>query len=129
MKFEEHGIYEITVENNLLLVDATGPFNEELIISYRKALEAAIKLLEVGKWNQIITVRETSIFTPEAELALSNSLKERKLRGLLRSCVIVGELNSRAIAIKQMSRCYLYAEIENQFFTTFAEAKQWLNSF
>ena len=47
MKFEEHGIFEITVKDGLLLVDATGPFNEELVISYRKALQAAVKLLEV----------------------------------------------------------------------------------
>ena len=33
MKFEEHGIYEMKVEGYLLLVDATGPFNEKLINS------------------------------------------------------------------------------------------------
>ena len=89
MKFEEHGVYEMKVEGDLLLVDATGPFNEELINSYRYALESCIHFLEIKQWNQIITLHEMSLFTPEAEEALTQSLIDRKSRGLVFCGVVI----------------------------------------
>ena len=56
----EHGIFEVKIEGNLLLVDATGPFNEELIIQYEKALKTCIQSLEASEWNQVITLHQMS---------------------------------------------------------------------
>jgi hypothetical protein len=35
MQFEQHGVYTVKVEDSILIVDATGPFNAELIAAYR----------------------------------------------------------------------------------------------
>lgn len=86
MKFTEHGIFEIKIEADLLLVDATGPFNEELIKSYQHSLEACIQVLEVTHWNQIITLHQMSVFTPDAEQSLTKTLINRKSRGLKKQC-------------------------------------------
>jgi len=128
MIFIEHGIYEIKVKAGLLLVDATGPFNEETIISYKKALESSVKQLETSKWNQIIVLRQLSLFTPGAEQALTENLIERKSRGLENSAVIGTNLMSKSMVMKQMSRCYDTANIAHQYFNTLADAKAWLAS-
>jgi len=43
VNFIEHGIFEVKIEDELLLVDATGPFNKELLIQYENALESCIQ--------------------------------------------------------------------------------------
>jgi len=58
MVFMEHGLFEVKIEGKLLLVDATRPFNEELIIRYEKALENCINALEVSEWYQMITLHQ-----------------------------------------------------------------------
>jgi hypothetical protein len=74
MIFMEHGLFKVKVEGKLLLVDATGPFNEELLIKYQKALESCIQTLELSEWNQIITLHQLRLFTPEAEQVLTHTM-------------------------------------------------------
>lgn len=126
MIFTEHGIYEVKVEAGILLVDATGPFNEETIISYQKALESCVKQLENGKWDQIVILHQLSLFTPEAEQMLTKSLMARKLRGLENCAVVDANLISKDLVMKQMSRCYDAAEIPHQYFNNLIDAKRWL---
>ena len=95
MKFKEHGVFEVKVEGQLLLVDATGPFNDELLKHYRDALESCIQRLEVGQWNQIVTLHQTSIFTPEAEETLTQSLIERRSRGLIACSVVIADVDCK----------------------------------
>ncbi len=126
MFFTEHGIFEVKVEDNTLLVDATGPFNEELIIKYEKSLESCIGTLEHTNWNQIIILRQFSVFTPEAEQKLTQTLRNRKSKGLVACVVVLKDIESEALVKSQMSRCYEYANIKYEFTTSVDDAKKWL---
>ncbi|TPH13433.1 hypothetical protein [Litorilituus lipolyticus] len=126
MKFEEHGIFEVKVEGRLLLVEATGPFNEELINQYQSALKSCINTLQGSSWNQVITLHDMSLFTPEAEQALTHSLIERHNKGLESCGVVIGDVNCKALVSAQMSRCYQKANVKHKYFTTLEEAKAWL---
>jgi hypothetical protein len=125
MIFIEHGIFEVKVEGNLLLVDATGPFNEELIKSYQHALERCISHLEDSTWNQVITLHQLSLFTPEAENLLIKTLLNRKSRRLVACGVIVEGTECKTLLKEQLSRCYSNAGVQHQFFRTIDEAKIW----
>lgn len=129
MIFEAHGVFEVKVEGRLLLVDATGPFNEELIGQYKKALESCIQHLESAPWHQIITLHDTSIFTPDAEKALTRTLIDRKARGLLASAVVMQSGDYKTIVQDQMSRSYRAADVHYQFFSSIVEAHVWVKQF
>ncbi len=128
MKFIEHGIFEVRTEEQLLLVDATGPFNEELIISYQKSLESCIQSLQETEWNQIITLHCMSVFTPKAADALTETLINRKSRGLQRSAVVYGDVDCKVMLVEQIGRCYKKAEVGYQFFNTLEKAQEWIKS-
>lgn len=128
MYFSEHGIFEVKVEGQLLLVDATGPFNEELILQYEKALETCIKTLEVSEWKQIITLHDFSLFTPEAEKKLTQTLINRKSRGLIACAVVFINVEAEYLIKAQMSRCYNHAGIKHVFTSSINEAKKWHHS-
>jgi len=126
MIFMEHGVFEVRIEGNLLLVDATGPFNEELIIQYERALEACIHTLEVSQWNQVITLHQLSLFTPEAEQILTNTVINRKSRGLKACAIVLMNVEGESLIKNQMSRCYDHASVKHNYTTSIHDANKWL---
>ncbi|EPJ49740.1 MAG: hypothetical protein OFPI_22990 [Osedax symbiont Rs2] len=116
MKFREHGGFTIQIEPGLLLVDATGPFNDELLKRYNRALESSIQQLEASAWVQIISLHQTSLFTPEAESILTATLIERRSRGLQAGYLILEDVEFRSLVQEQLSRCYNQAGVAHQFF-------------
>lgn len=126
MNFEEHGIFRLQIEDNILHVDATGPFNEELINNYNKSLESCIQRLENDSWNQIIVLHKMSLFTPEAEIALTKTLIERKSRGLDSCAVIINDVDCKLLIKEQPGHCYDKANIRYDFFKSIDDAVKWL---
>ena len=126
MFFAEHGVFRVEVIDGDLIVDATGPFNEQLIRKYNKALQSSILCLKGTRWAQIIVLHGMSLFTPEAERELCNTLQDRKNNGLVLSAVVCGDVEYKALIADQMSRCYHRVGIEHDFFDTLTEAKQCL---
>ncbi|WP_223303664.1 hypothetical protein [Colwellia psychrerythraea] len=119
-------MFEVKIEGKLLLVDATGPFNEELILQYEKALESCIQILEVSQWNQVITLHQLSLFTPEAEKVLTNTLINRKSRGLIACVIVLIDVEGESLIKMQMSRCYERAQVKHTYRSSMSEAKKWL---
>jgi hypothetical protein len=128
MKFTEHGLFEVKTEGKLLLVNAIGPFNEELLIKYENALESCIQSLEAAPWNQIITLHQLSLFTPEAEEILTKTLVNRTSRGLGACAVVFQNVEAESLVTAQMSRCYKNAKVTHRFFNSIDDAKKWLSA-
>ena len=124
MKFIKPGVFEIETEAQLLLVDATGPFNDEVLKHYNKALEACIQQLEDSHWNQIITLHKISLFTPEAENILTQTLIKRRSKGLLAGYLILEDVDFKSLIKGQLSRCYSKAGVEYHFLDSTSEAKK-----
>ena len=129
MKFKEHGVFEIKTEARLLLVDATGPFNEEVVKRFEKALESCIQQLEFSHRNQIITLHQLSLFPPGAEEIFTDTLIKRRSRGLLAGYVILEDVDFTSLVKEQLSRCYRIAGVKHHFFDSTSEAKERLTRF
>lgn len=129
MRFKEHGVFKIETEAELLLVDATGPFNDEVLKHYNIALDSCIQELEASQWNQIITLHQLSLFTPEAEIILTDTLIKRRSRGLVAGYIILENVDCKRLVKEQLSRCYSIAGVEHHFFDSTSEAKESLTSF
>jgi len=128
MEFKEHGVFKVNTEANLLLIDATGPFNVESVKQYNIGLESCIKQLEASPWNQIVTFHKMSIFTPEAEGLLTDTLINRRSRGLIYCAVILADVDFKPSVKEQMSRCYRSAGVEHQYFESVVKAQDWISS-
>lgn len=128
MIFSEHGVFEIRIEDNTLVVDATGPFNEELVTHYEESLLSCIKTLENSKWDQIIVLHKFSLFIPEAEQKLIQTLKYRRERGLIASAVVLHDIEGASLIKAQMSHCYECADVKYKFTDSVHDAKLWLSA-
>lgn len=127
MRFSEHGVFEVLISNDTLIVDATGPFNAELINHYENALDSCIQKLEGTVWDQIVILHNNSLFTPDAEQKLIQTLINRRERGLRASAVILKDADYSFVLKEQMSRCYKLAGIQYDFFAGADEARIWFN--
>jgi len=128
MKFAEHGHYSIEQYNDFIVVDATGPFNEQLVLKYKKELQSIILGLNGRKWQQIIIMNDMSIFTPEAENELCKTIELRKKHGLVSLAVVYGDKLCNVLINEQLSRCYLDSKMPHKFFDNLEKAKQWVTS-
>lgn len=128
--FPRHGKFSVEVDAQMLVVNATGPFNEELVRDYKMAVDAAVAHLSEGSgWGQVIVLEKESLFTPDAERVLVQSLKNRKRSGLKASAVVLMEnVTGRSLIKQQMSGAYKKAGIEFTFSETINSAKAWLSS-
>ena len=129
MRFKEHGVFEIKTEAELLLVDATGPFNDEVVKRYNIALDSCIQELEASQWNQIITLHQLSLFTPEAEIILTDTLIKRRFRGLVAGYIVLENVDCKLLVKEQLSRCYSKAGVQHHFFDSMSEVNESLTRF
>ena len=121
-----HGTFAIQVEQDILLVDAKGPFNMETISDYQLALADAIDSFQGQPWQQIIIMREESIFTPEAVEEMVKVSNYRKARGLIFSAVVFIDSNARTLIEHQLKGIYQQTGISYQFFDDVDTARQLL---
>ncbi|RCU49527.1 MULTISPECIES: hypothetical protein [Corallincola] len=125
---EQHGEYSIQCQGRILLVDAKGPWNEELIVSYKADMLAVIRELSPNPWACIIIVHGTGLMTPEAEKEMASLVKMRKALGLTSTAMVTGDTAVKSIVRAQFERVYCGAGINYCFCDTQAQAYEWLAS-
>lgn len=125
--FKPHGYYSITVESDVLIVDSVGPFNIELVVKYREALEEKIGGFAGRQWRQIIMLREDSLFTPDALEALKKAVEYRISKGLVYSAVVIENSEVRRLIEHQLATIYRSLSLPHSFYQTLPEAKKALN--
>lgn len=129
MILPEHGKFSVKVADKLLIVEATGPFNEEIVVPFARQIESCVTELESGSWNQIVILHKMSVFTPAAEKAFIQTLIDRKARGLVASAVVIAEDYGRNMIEVQMHRCYQTAGVKDAYFNSKEDARAWLAQF
>jgi hypothetical protein len=129
MEYSIHGRYIIEQKENILFVDAQGPFNEVTAEKYHQDIKQLTERMTGEPWGSLITFRGNSVFTPEAEQQLRDTTQYRQRKGMIAIAVVI--LNSAYADMQQMQlqRIYQDCQIEFHVFTDSEIATTWLNSF
>ena len=125
MKAIPHGTFKVLVTNQVLRVTARGPFNKELIVEYRNAVNAAIEKLAGTKWAAVICLYGESLMTPEAEKLLVEAVKDRITKGMVATTSVFLDSQVSAIQHNQMSNIYKAAGAHFELFENENEAIIW----
>jgi hypothetical protein len=129
MQDSAHGRYVIEQQNNILLVDAQGPFNEVTAAKYHQDIKQLTEKMSGEPWGSLITFRGNSVFTPEAEQQLKETTEYRQKKGMIAIAVVI--LNSAYADMQQMQlqRIYHDCQIEFHVFSNSDSATDWLNGY
>ena len=124
-RFAPHGEYRISVENNMLLVEAKGPFNSEIVDNYAADMALAVKQV-VAPWSQLIVLHQEGLFTPSAEKQMYSTIGVRKDLGMCASAIVIIGASARFAIEMQISRIYNDLQVVHQYFDNEKEARDWL---
>jgi hypothetical protein len=125
-KFQLHGESELYFEDNILLIEATGPWNIETMTDANKRVMPLIDKLSAGPWGALIIIYGEPIYVPDAATYLVGTIKELKKRGRIASAIMVEESNDPKFAKRHMSSIFEQAGETFRFFKQKQEAKSWL---
>lgn len=129
MQPSTQGSYSLSVKNNILIVNAEGPFDEETIQQYLLDSKAATEEIQHQPWAILTTFSGKGVLTPEAEQALINITKERKKNNLMAVTVVIKNNLQADLQQTQLARIYELCHVTANFFSNETTAYQWLNSF
>jgi hypothetical protein len=127
--FAPHGLVEISMDENLLRYEATGPFNQEvfdcLAVAQMNFLEA---LQPSGPWASICTVLQSAIATPDGirrYTELMQTAKPPAFTPVATAFVMAPEVEGRTIMNPHFARIYNSIGRPFKMFGTKAEAQSW----
>ncbi len=129
MYYSTQGSYAIEQQENVLKVDAHGPFNEATAAQYHKDIIAITEQMPGEPWGSLITFHGNSIFTPDAEQQLIETTRYRQNKGMIAIAVVI--LNSAYADMQQMQlqRIYQDCQIDFHVFSDYNNAKLWLDGY
>lgn len=109
MEFTPHGSFRIHREGQVIVVEAAGPWNLELIQQYaRDVVPLTREIAAGGPWAATVLVRDSVMFTAEAADALREAgFRTAKTSGRVAvAYVIPPEVEGAALAPAILKRIY-----------------------
>lgn len=129
MQTSNQGSYSFSVKNNILIVNAEGPFDEQMMQQYLFDTTKATEKIQLQPWAILTTFSGKGILTPEAEQALIEVTKNRKKNNLKAVTVVIKNNLQADLQQMQLARIYELCNVTVNFFSNEQTAYQWLNSF
>lgn len=123
--FIPHGEYRVEVQNNILLIEARGPFNKEVVTAYTADVLQALEQME-PPWGQVIVLHQDSVFTPEAESQLAKKVAQSKALGLVASGVVILNTQIEFVIKQQLSQVYKQSDVLHNYFDAEDAARSWV---
>jgi len=129
MTTDSNGSYTIEIEDNILVVDANGLFDEDMAKNYDQDMRKLVDKMVGQPWGSLVTYYGNSVFTPEAEETLIEMTKYRVQYGMIANATVI--VNSAHADLQQMQlrRIYQASNITFHVFSDINSAREWLSSF
>ena len=122
---EAHGKFNITTTHDLLVLDATGPFNLQHVNNLIAEMARIIPQMD-GDWGQLTIFHDDSIFVPEAFKVVKQSIKARGEHGLKCVAIVLVSAQCSFIMKQQITAIYENTSLPFAFFDSETLAKHWL---
>jgi hypothetical protein len=130
-RFPAHGRAAFSVEGRLLITEAEGPFNAELVLALRAPVtEASAPLRAQGRaWGQLSHFRRSALASPDTLVAFTALLTEMREAGAapaFTAYVLGEEVEGATLMATPFRRCFQAAGLGFAHFGHEAEARAWL---
>ncbi|GLX84176.1 hypothetical protein tloyanaT_04280 [Thalassotalea loyana] len=121
--------YKITAQDNILFVDASGPFDFDTMLEYKSETLDAIEKIKHKPWGCIACFHGSGVFSPEAEEELVALTKERMKKNMAALATVIQDSGQADIQQMQLSRVYESCNTKYHIFSDVNAAKAWLANY
>lgn len=128
--FRPHGHIDVWREPPFVRLDASGPFNVELLARYAAAMDAVYRdAARDGPYVSLVRVAQSILMSPDALAALAASVKAIHGAGYGSSGVayiVAADVEGRELMLQRLkSEVYVPAETPMAWFLDEPEARDW----
>lgn len=132
-RFPAHGRAAFSVEDRLLVTEAEGPFNVELVRALRTpATEASAPLRAQGQvWGQLSRFRRSALASPDTLAAFAALLIDMRDEGVapaFTAYVLGPDVEGASLMAAPLRRCFEAAGLGFAHFEREEEARAWLRA-
>jgi len=125
----EHGDFEVGKHQQILLLSARGPWNDEALKNGSKKLANLIRTLDLtSPWGQISCLYGESLMPPTAYQYFVEQSKYRKKLGLKALAVIIKETDIANTIKRQLNEAFEIVGLKYEFFDSVEASAKWLFS-
>ncbi|MCO4205074.1 hypothetical protein [Aeromonas taiwanensis] len=131
-RFRPHGLVEYVVLDNILVCEAIGPFNLELIGSAVSVESPLIDtLVKQGKWGDVVVFKQSAMASLEVLSSLTGYLRSLSTSMKMPSAtalVISPKIEGSRIMTPHYRKCYADAGVEVAVFDDVDAALVWMQN-
>ena len=128
MQYTAHGSIKIKKSDNVLFIDAQGPFNEVTTNKYQQDIKAIVTQMSDKPWTSLVSFKGNGVFTPDAEQGLTRVTQYRMEHGMIAVAIVIMNEPYADILQMQLQRIYQTCQLKFNFFSEENSAKKWLDS-
>jgi len=126
VKFIPHGKLSASIEDNIFIIDGTGPWNKEALELATREFTALHQQLYGKKWGVLVLTHGDPIHTPDASHFLIETIKNDKKHGRVTTALVVKDCDDIKFAKIHIKDIYSKAGESLKFFDNEQIAKHWL---
>ena len=128
MQYATHGSYSIEQQDNILFIDAQGPFDHVVTEQYYQDIKLIANKMSDSPWASLVSFEGSSVFTPDAEQKLIETTQYRVDQGMIAIAAVILNSNYADTLQMQLQRIYQNNGIQFNFFSNIEHAQKWLHS-
>lgn len=126
--FPSHGEINLDTDGQILIVNASGPANLEMVLAYQRSVIAYRQKIMHQRWVSLVLLSGTPLFSPEARSILAETIKQAKSMRLYATAVVFVEMEYVDAIKRFWQEIYEDTGVTFAFFETETQAREWLNN-
>ncbi|MCV2883356.1 hypothetical protein OE749_01425 [Aestuariibacter sp. AA17] len=126
IKFPAHGHVDFTVSPPLLIIDVTGPINQEGALIYIENVAHYRAQLSSGPWASLVYAKHFELMSADTREIMIGAIHKAKQVGLVATAVIFNDERVSHAAKAFWATIYNKTDLRHAFFENETEAKTWL---
>lgn len=123
------GSYRIEQQNNILLIDAQGPFDDVVTEQFHKDIKVITQKMRDTPWASLVSFNGNGVITFDAEQNLIETTQYRVDNGMVAIAAVIIDSAYADILQMQLQRIYQSCSVQFNFFSDSKNAQRWLDSF
>tara|TARA_R110000744_G_scaffold345939_2_gene451384 strand:+ start:1575 stop:1985 length:411 start_codon:yes stop_codon:yes gene_type:complete len=121
--FEPHGMLKITIEDNIILIDAQGPWNIDYIDYLHQQLLLAVTQVDYNNFGALFTPKGEAISVEAGVEYHADFIRQGHAKAI---AVNLAHCTTPLLAESLFSKIYRSAGVKHAFFDNAFDARHWL---
>jgi hypothetical protein len=112
---KQHGDFVLTMVNDIVLVNAKGPWNTECVENFGLTYAGTVYKSGQLRWADIVMLSGESLLVPEAERALTERIGRAVAAGLGQVYIVTEKSRTAATSVRQIKKIYAPHSLSMEF--------------